>query len=152
MQASEGFRERKWLLSLPKCKKKKERERETSHRREWFLPTPPGFPGGTVVKNLLPRTGDRRRGSNPWVRKIPWRRKSQPIPVFLPGKFHGQKSPEDYSPWRCNELATAEQLHMHTALPFYYNASTPPLCTHRKHYCYQASFCQENLRFILWRS
>ena len=94
----------------------------------------------------------RRRGSNPWVRKIPWRRKSQPIPVFLPGKFHGQKSPEDYSPWRCKELATTEQMHTHTALPFYYNASTPPLCTHLKHYCYQASFCQENLRFILWRS
>ena len=23
---------------------------------------------------------------NPWVRKIPWRRKWQPTPVFLPGK------------------------------------------------------------------
>ena len=23
-----------------------------------------------------------------WVRKIPWKRKWQPIPVFLPGKFH----------------------------------------------------------------
>ena len=26
---------------------------------------------------------------NPWVRKIPWRRKWQPTPVFLPGKSHG---------------------------------------------------------------
>ena len=25
---------------------------------------------------------------NPWVRKIPWKRKWQPTPVFLPGKFH----------------------------------------------------------------
>ena len=58
VQASEGFRERKWLLAFQNVKKKK-RERETSHGREWFLPTPPGFPGGTVVKNLLPRTGDR---------------------------------------------------------------------------------------------
>ena len=24
-----------------------------------------------------------------WVRKIPWRRKEQPTPAFLPGKFHG---------------------------------------------------------------
>jgi len=24
-----------------------------------------------------------------WVRKIPWRRKWQPTPVFLPGEFHG---------------------------------------------------------------
>ena len=29
---------------------------------------------------------------NPWVRKIPWSRKWQPTPVFLPGKFHGQRS------------------------------------------------------------
>ena len=31
----------------------------------------------------------RRPGFNPWVRKIPWRRKWQPTPVFLPGEFHG---------------------------------------------------------------
>ena len=29
-------------------------------------------------------------GCDPWVGKIPWRRKWQPTPVFLPGKFHGQ--------------------------------------------------------------
>ena len=29
---------------------------------------------------------------NPLVRKIPWRRKWQPIPVFLPQKSHGQRS------------------------------------------------------------
>ena len=34
-----------------------------------------------------------------WIRKIPWRRKWQPTPVFLPGKFHGQKSFTGYSPW-----------------------------------------------------
>ena len=28
----------------------------------------------------------------PWVRKIPWRRKWQPTPVLLPGKFHGWRS------------------------------------------------------------
>ena len=31
----------------------------------------------------------RRSGFNPWVRKIPWRRKWQPTPVFLPEKSHG---------------------------------------------------------------
>ena len=31
-------------------------------------------------------------GFNPWVRKIPWRRKWQPTPVFLPGKSHGQRN------------------------------------------------------------
>ena len=43
---------------------------------------------------------------DPWVRKIPWRRKWQPIPVFLPGKSHGQKSLEGYSPWGCKESDT----------------------------------------------
>ena len=30
----------------------------------------------------------KRCGFDPWVRKIPWSRKWQPAPVFLPGKFH----------------------------------------------------------------
>ena len=29
---------------------------------------------------------------HPWVGKIPWKRSWQPIPVFLPGEFHGQRS------------------------------------------------------------
>ena len=35
----------------------------------------------------------RRCGSDPWVRQNPWRSKWQPTPVFLPGKYHGQRSP-----------------------------------------------------------
>ena len=39
-----------------------------------------------------------RRGRfDPWVMMIPWRRKWQPTSVFLPGKFQGQTSLEDYS-------------------------------------------------------
>ena len=30
---------------------------------------------------------------DPWVGKISWRRKWQPTQVFLPGEFHGQRSP-----------------------------------------------------------
>ena len=41
----------------------------------------------------------RRCGFNPWVGKIPWRRKWQPTPVFLPGIFHRQRSLAGYSPW-----------------------------------------------------
>ena len=41
----------------------------------------------------------RRLGFDPWVRKIPWSRKWQPAPVFLPGKFHRQQSLVGYSPW-----------------------------------------------------
>ena len=35
---------------------------------------------------------------NSWVGKIPWKRAWQPTPVFLPGKSHGQRGLEDYSP------------------------------------------------------
>ena len=35
----------------------------------------------------------------PWVMKIPWRRKRQPTPVFLPGESHGQRSLAGYSLW-----------------------------------------------------
>ena len=41
----------------------------------------------------------KRHGFNPWVGKIPWSRKWQPVLVFLPGKFHGQRSLVVYSPW-----------------------------------------------------
>ena len=43
----------------------------------------------------------RRHGLDPWVRKIPWRKKWQPTPVFLPGESHGQRSLAGYSPWHC---------------------------------------------------
>ena len=36
---------------------------------------------------------------HPWVGKIPWRRKWQPTPIFLPEKSHGQRSLVGYSPW-----------------------------------------------------
>lgn len=38
-------------------------------------------------------------GFSLWVRKIPWRRKWQPTPIFLPGKSHGQRSLAGYSAW-----------------------------------------------------
>ena len=43
--------------------------------------------GGSVVKKACPCRRRRRRGFDPWVRRIPWRRKWQITPVFLPGKF-----------------------------------------------------------------
>ena len=41
----------------------------------------------------------RRRRFSSWVGKISWRREWQPTPVFLSGKFHGQRSLVGYSPW-----------------------------------------------------
>ena len=52
--------------------------------------------------------GYRRLGFDSWVRKIPWRRKWQPSLAFLPGKFHGQRSLEGYSPWHHKELNMSE--------------------------------------------
>ena len=39
----------------------------------------------------------RRFGFDPWVRKMHWRKKWQPIPEFLPGKSYGQRSLVGYS-------------------------------------------------------
>ena len=49
-------------------------------------------------------------GFDPWVRKIPWRGKWQPTPVFLPGESNEQRSLVGYSPWGHKELDTTEQL------------------------------------------
>ena len=53
----------------------------------------------------------RRHGFDPWIRKVCWRRKWQPTPVFLPGKSHRQKSLAGYSPWGRKESDTTEQLN-----------------------------------------
>ena len=66
---------------------------------------------GLVVKNCLANAEDIKDVKfNPRVRKIPWKRKWQPTPVFLPGKSQGQKSLAGYSPWNHKELDTTEQL------------------------------------------
>ena len=51
----------------------------------------------------------RRRRMDPWVGKIPWRRKWQPTPVFLPGKSHGQRRLAGYS-----QVPLSEHTHTHT--------------------------------------
>ena len=56
---------------------------------------------------------------DPWVKEDPWRRKWQPIPVFLPEKFNGQRSLVGYSSWGCRESDRTE--HAHTMPP-----SPPP--------------------------
>ena len=56
----------------------------------------------------------KRPGLNSWVGKIPWRRKWLPIPIFLPGEFHGQRSLAGYSPRSFKELDIIEWLNTHT--------------------------------------
>ena len=76
-----------------------------------LVPPPPplGFPGSSEVKALCLQCG--RPGFNPWVRKIPWKWKWHPTPVFLPGESHGWRSLVGYSPRARKESDTAERLH-----------------------------------------
>ena len=56
-----------------------------------------GFPGGTSDKEPAFQCKRLKRcGFDPWVRKIPWRRKWQPTPVFSPGESHGHRSLAGY--------------------------------------------------------
>ena len=61
-------------------------------------------------------------GFDPWVEKISWKRKWQPIPVSLPGKFHGQRSLAGYSPWSCKKSDMTEhvQLTHYSDLIYFY--------------------------------
>ena len=58
----------------------------------------------------------RRLGFHPWVGKIPWRRKWQCTPVFLPGKSHGWRSLAGYGQWSCKRVRynvpTKQQQHI----------------------------------------
>ena len=54
-----------------------------------------GLLGGSSGKE--PTSHSKRLRFEPWVGKTPWRRVWQPTPVFLPGKFHGQRSLAGYS-------------------------------------------------------
>ena len=58
-----------------------------------------GFPGGSVVRNLPDNAGAAKDSG-----LIPWRRKWQPTPVFLPGKSHRERGD-----WRATVRGVAEE-------------------------------------------
>ena len=67
------------------------------------------FPGGASGKEPTCQCRrHKRHGFNPWIRKIPWRRKWQPPLVFLPGESLGQKILRGYSPWGHKESNMTE--------------------------------------------
>ena len=84
----------------------------------WFRVGPPvAFPGSPSGREPACKCRRRKKiGFDPWVRKIPWRRKWQPVLVFLPGESHGQRNLVDYSPWGRKESGTTEWL-THTHMP-----------------------------------
>ena len=100
------------IYILPRRSKKSPEQTNTEFLLRWL------FTVKYRVSTELPRwlskestCQDRRCESYPWVGKIPWRRAWQPIPVFLPGKSHGQRSLAGYSPWDPKELDMAENPH-----------------------------------------
>ena len=66
-----------------------------------------------------------------WVSMIPWSRKWQPSPIFLPEKFHGQRNLVGYSSCGCKELDMNKHAYMHThtlTLSGLLNFGCPWLC------------------------
>ena len=61
----------------------------------------------------------KRHGFNPWVGKIPQSKKQQPIPVFLPGKFHGQRSLGSMGSMG-SQRVRHDSTHKHTYIPCNY--------------------------------
>ena len=59
-----------------------------------------------VVKNSHANVRD--TSSIPGLQRFPWSRKWQFAPGFLPGKFDGQRSLADYSPWGHKESDRTE--------------------------------------------
>ena len=69
----------------------------------------------------------RRSRFDPWVGKIPWRRKQQPTPVFLLGESYGQRILAGYSPRGCPESDTTERLTISLSLVLLTDTSLCPL-------------------------
>ena len=80
-----------------------------------------------MVKIAPTNAGDR---FNPWVWKILWRRKWHPTPVFLNGKFHGQRSLVGYSPQGRKESDITEHVRKmeQTLLLVFQQEWTSPKC------------------------
>ena len=52
-----------------------------------------GFPGGASSRESACQCRRHKRYRfDHWVGKVPWKRKWQPAPLFLSGKFHGQRA------------------------------------------------------------
>ena len=71
----------------------------------------PCFPGGTNDKESLANAGDARDLSSiSGLERSPGVGNCKRAPIFLTGKFHGQRSLAGYRPWDCTEsdLATEQ--------------------------------------------
>ena len=69
-----------------------------------------------LVKICLQCKRHRRCSFSPCIEKISWRKKWQPTPLLLPGRFHGRKNLMGYSQWGCKEPGTTKPAHAHKGL------------------------------------
>ena len=76
------------------------------------FPSPEDILGGK--ESACQCRSPRRPRIDPWVRRILWRRKWQPAPVFLLGESHGQRRLVGTSPWGFEESDMTWQLNMST--------------------------------------
>ena len=84
----------------------------------------------------------KRCGFSPWIGRIPWRRKWQPTPVFLFGKFYGQKSLVGYSSWDPKEVQLSTQVQL--SGPLAKCSNQPPSSG-----LFEKSPCYHNKRHVL---
>ena len=118
---------RPWAISTPAVNRTTHLEREQTnfralllwggdHKQQWFsspvtctdLLITNYFRGFPWLSGKEPACQCRRHVFDSWGGKIPWRRKWQSTPEFLPEKFHAQRSLEGYSSWDCKQSHTTE--------------------------------------------
>ena len=87
-----------------------------------FLVSLPATQASQVAQTVKNLPAKKERWVQFLVRKIPWRRKWQPTPVFLPRELHGQRRVAGYSPWGHKESNATE--HACSLPPIH-----PPFCT-----------------------
>ena len=98
------------LMNIQRLKKKKKKKKKKNRYCYYF---PVAFLTSwwqSGKESAYQRRRCKRCRLDSWVRKIPWSRKWQCTPVFLPGKSHGLSSLTGCSPWDHGELLKNEEL------------------------------------------
>ena len=129
-----------WIMMIRGCDSKQVAWQGSSINFASSTVSPMGFLGGLSGEEPACQCRSlRRRRFDPWVGKISCRRKWQPVPVFLPGKSHGQRSLVDYRPWGSKDMTGVTE---HTLFHQWRNNATKSQvsCDNlRLFYCFQKS-------------
>ena len=105
-----------------------------------------GFPGGSVVKNPPANAGD--MGLIPGSGRSPEGGNGNPLPIFLPGEYLGQRSLVGFSPWGHEELT---QLSTHAFFLDHYNYNTSIMTSNYKTLVKQKIFSAYKIIIFLFQ-